>query len=129
MLILQILKAVAVFLVGACLVVLSLLLSRHVLCDDIRELKGKNVLRKLPLYKNGAWKWFFLIEERTRVAKWRYACFILETVFSMLCVLLVASSFLLDYSDITACILMAAGLLAAVAKGLLLSIPWGRYRC
>lgn len=126
---LPILKAVAVLLVGTPLIILSLLLSRHALCDDIRELKGKNALRKLPLFKNGAWKWFFLVEERTRVAKWRYACFLLETVFSMLCVLLVASSFLLDYSDITACILMAAGLLAAVAKGLLLSIPWGRYRC
>ena len=126
---LPILKAVAVLLIGTPLIILSLLLSRSVLCDDIRELKGKNALRKLPLYKNGAWKWFFLIEERTRVAKWRYACFILETVFSMLCVLLVASSFLRDYSGITACILMAAGLLAAIAKGLLLSIPWSRYRC
>ncbi len=125
---LPILKAVAVLLIGTPLIILSLLLSRHVLCDDIRELKGKNALRKLPLYKNGAWKWFFLVEERTRVAKWRYVCFILETVFSMLCVLLIASSFFRDYSDITACILMAAGLLAAIAKGLLLSIPWGRYR-
>ena len=126
---LQILKAVAVLLIGTPLIILSLLLSRSVLCDDIRELKGKNALRKLPLYKNGAWKWFFLVEERTRVAKWRYACFILETVFSMLCVLLVASSFLYEYTDLSAIILMVSGLVAAITKGILLSIPWGRYRC
>jgi hypothetical protein len=125
---LQMLKAITVLLVGTPLIILSLLLSRHVLCDDIRELKGRNSLRKLPLYKNGAWKWFFLIEERTRVAKWRYAFFILETISSMLCVLLVASSFFYDYTDLSAIVLMVSGLVAAITKGILLSIPWGRYR-
>lgn len=125
---LPILKAVAVLLIGTPLIILSLLLTRHVLCDDIRERKGKNALRKLPLYRNGAWKWFFLTEKRTRVAKWRYSFFILEIICSMLCVLLVASSLLYEYTDLSAIVLMVSGLVAAITKGILLSIPWGRYR-
>ena len=125
----QILKAFAIFLVGTFLVIISLLLSRSVLCDDIREHKGKNVLRKLPLYKDGAWKWFFLIERRGSIAKWRYSFFIIETTLSMLCVLLIASSQLVDYTNVSSVILTASGLIAIIVKGALLMIPWGRYRC
>lgn len=129
MMFIQLLKAFAVFLVGTFLVIISLLLSRSVLCDDIREHKGKNVLRKLPLYKDGAWKWFFLIEKRGSIAKWRYSFFIIETTLSMLCVLLIASSQLVDYTNVSSFILTASGLIATIAKGALLMIPWGRYRC
>lgn len=124
----QILKAFAVLLVGTFLVIISLLLSRSVLCDDIREHKGKNVLRKLPLYKDGAWKWFFLVERRKSIAKWRYAFFIVETALSMLCVMLIASSLFFDYTKISTSILTTSGLVAAIAKGALLIFPWGRYR-
>ena len=111
----QILKAFAVLLVGTFLVIISLLLSRSVLCDDIREHKGKNVLRKLPLYKDGAWKWFFLVERRKSIAKWRYAFFIIETALSMLCVMLITSSLFFDYTIISTSILTTSGLVAAIA--------------
>jgi hypothetical protein len=128
MLILKIIEFILVFLCGMVFAILSLLVSRSTICDDIREKSGRHALRNHPKLKDGIWKWFFLTERIKHLKMWRYVFFILETILSVIAVAVITAINSFGSTDYLRIILGCTALLAIACKAILGMIPWGRYR-
>lgn len=128
MIILKVVEFLLIFALGLVLSILSLLMSRSVICDDIREKRGRHALRDHPKIKDGVWKWFFLTERTKHMVIWRYVFFIIETVFCVFIVFIMATIIVFGNNGFLQIALACTAFPAIIAKAIPIMIPWGRYR-
>lgn len=128
MIFIQSVKFLIAFLIGFFIAILSLLVSRSTLCDDIRAKRGRHALKNYPKLQDGVWKWFFLTDRKIHMKKWRYTFFILETIFSIIGVIIVATMISFYNTETLRLILGGVVIIIIVVKAIPNMFPWGRYR-
>ena len=128
MLFLKILEFVLLFAFGMVFAILSLLVSRSTICDDIRDKRGRHALRDHPKLKDGAWKWFFLTERIKHMVLYRYVLFVIESIMTTLIVADIAATIAFGETEFLRIALICLLIPNTIAKAILTMIPWGRYR-
>jgi len=128
MIVLKVAGFICLTVIGMVFAILSLLLSRSIICDDIRDKRGRHSLRNHPKLKNGAWKWFFLTERIKHMVLYRYVLFIIESIMSTLIVVDIAATIVFGETELLRIALICFLIPNTIAKSIPLFIPWGRYR-
>jgi hypothetical protein len=119
-------KAFGVFLLSLLFGLLSLLVSRHVLCDDIIESIGKTAFKKWK--PKNPFKWFLLTDFFAHIKRWHYIVFLLEMSFCLFANVIITFIVATGGNQALRNALSFSIIISSFSKFLLLAIPWGKYR-
>lgn len=128
MIILKVVEFIFVFALGLVFAIFFLFASRSIICDDIRKKRGRHELRNHPKLKDGVWKWFFLTERIEHMVYWRYVFFIIDSVLSVIIVLIMAIAIVFGNNKFLQEALRYTLIPDVFLKAIPSMIPWGRYR-
>lgn len=129
-LIILIIKFIVVFILGSLFCLFWLLISRNILCIDIKENTGrhifKNKKKKNKKYPNRI-KWFFLWGHISQITRWRYILFIIQILFSIATVVIAAIIISWGSNQLLRDLFAVSFSVISFIVVVLLSIPWRRY--
>lgn len=123
----EVIGGLGIAILGLVISILSLFVSRSVLCDDIQEKTGKRYRIKLKRSK-GILKSFLLLDYVRFIKRWHYIFFVADIISCLVCVLVLVIIYFFGVNQTLKTIMAVSVFIMLFFKVVPLSIPWGKYR-
>ncbi len=123
----EVIGGLGIAILGLVISILSLFVSRSVLCDDIQEKTGKRYRIKLKRSK-GILKSFLLLDYVRFIKRWHYIFFVADIISCLVCVLVFVIIYFFGVNQTLKTIMAVSVFIMLFFKVVPLSIPWGKYR-